>query len=552
MAQYRKLDAPMLVAKRESNRPSIDPTVIMEARLAQVRQKKAERLARQSAKQPEQLDPKSAPIPVRKVDVPDVVSEIQSHKKRLEDRMKAHELELAERTRLSQKVRVIEESAAESIAKDAEARIQSQKDEFDDETLKISLQLVFKKQIVHRERLYFSLWSSRSQFQSKAFKRAASFSNFRKQSSAFSYWRGRFRAIQHENELRCMERQLRRDKQMEDTAQKIVAQKLLFKAITRWRSRFRASIELKVIEEQHQKRRALIVNNVEIEVVEELHDSPKKRCLKIPKAKIAPVKTDPKIEAMQKRADAQKAKKIEKAQKEADAIQKVEEERIKIEMEQQRKKRIDHREFLQKEKHKREEQKNREIEFKVVLARKAFCEKQSLLFRQRRLGLNHFRSWSKIVFVRNQFEKTAEMCYQRHLLLSALISFHLHARQTQMQREIDATRFYQERIMRIALVTWWHIREETMEKASQLWAISSQLRLRRIWKGIQSERKRRRSKKYNMVALWRNRRILRLCFKAWPTGCQLIRRDDERDHARQDLMSRAMQYLEELNSDSFE
>jgi hypothetical protein len=46
VAQYRKLDARMMVAKKQTMRPSVDPMLIMEARLTRVREMKAQRLER--------------------------------------------------------------------------------------------------------------------------------------------------------------------------------------------------------------------------------------------------------------------------------------------------------------------------------------------------------------------------------------------------------------------------------------------------------------------------------------------------------------------------
>jgi hypothetical protein len=547
IAQYRKLDAPMMVAKRESTRPSTDPTVIMNARHAVIRQKKAERLERTAAKQSEPTPLK--PIGNRKVEVPDVDREIEGLQKHVKDRMRAHDAELAERTRISQKVRGIEESAAESIAKEAEARVRAEKDEFEDEVLMMRLKLAFRKQILRGERRAFSIWSSRSQFQSIAFTRAALFSNFRRQCTAFACWRGRLRAVQHEKELMCMERALRREKQMEDTAKRMFTHKALFKYVAKWRARFRASIELKVVSEQHQKRRALIAAAA-IELPPDQQESPPKRVLKIPKAKVVPLKTDPKVEAMQKREDARKAKQVEKAQKEADAAQKLEEERIRLEIEAKRKKRLEHRQFLEQEKLKREEMRARETEFETMLARKKYCENAAAAFRQKALARAHLRSWHKILFIQAQFERTAEMSHKKHMASLAFVALRSNAKQLQMERDLAAVTCHRDRVMRSALCAWLQIRDQTAGKERDVRQITGEILLCRTWKAIQTEQKRRRKKKYVAAALWRNRRMLRQCFKAWPVACECVRKETEREMARDDLMSKALQYLDELSSDS--
>jgi hypothetical protein len=69
------------------------------------------------------------------------------------------------------------------------------------------------------------------------------------------------------------------------------------------------------------------------------------------------------------------------------------------------------------------------------------------------------------------------------------------------------------------------------------------------WKKIQQERIQRRKAKFVKAALFRNRVLVRQCFRQWPIGCAAVKEEDARNHAREDLFSKALQYLEELSSD---
>jgi hypothetical protein len=545
LAQYRKLDAPMMVAKKQTMRPSVDPTLIMEARLARVREMKAQRLERVALK-PEP-EPKSRIA--RRVDVPDVDSEIRAHRERVANRLREKQQELEDRTRRSAKIRIIEEKVAESIAKETEAKLQAERNELDDESLRMRLQLLFRKQIIRRERQFFVSWASRSHFQSKAFQRAAVFGNFRRLSAAFSRWRARLRQVLHDREMLQLERELRREKQCEDTATRVYARKLAFKAMTRWRFRFRAALEKRVADEQHQKRRDVLVSRIVVQLESPRESPGKRQSPKIPKVKAAPVKTDPKFEAMAKRMEEQKAKRIEKAQREAEAAQAQEEEKIARDIEAQRKKRLEHRQFLETEKQKREDQQRRQIEYEKMIARKKYCEIASQKFRRHRLKLNEFRTWSMILLIRAQLNSRSEKHYQTHLQKAGFSALKWHCRSQQGDRDLAAQEFCQFRFLRARFLAWVEVRNRTWELQEQVAHVSDVARMRRVWRLMHEVRKKRRKARYVVAARHFDRFILRKCFKHWPVGCAVAREEDTRECARADLLSKALQYLDELSSD---
>ena len=561
VAQYRKLDAPMMVVKKETNRPSVDPTLIMEARRAHVKEMRAKRLERAANQQPK--DPKPVRTQRVKVDVPDVDSEIRQYKQRIADKIREKEQEIEDRRRRSLKIRAIEESAAQTIAKETEERLKAQKDEFDDESLKMRLQLVFKKQIIRKERHFFSVWSDKCHFQSKAFQRAALFSNFRRQAGFFAIWKSQLKRMQHKREMETLERQLRRDKQMEDAATNFNVRRTVFKALAVWRARYKAKIERKVIEEQHKKRRDLLITRIgpkpsgsptsspvkQAESPKQVESPRRVKHLKMPKTKITKLKMDPKVEAMAKRMDEQRAKRLEKVQKEAEAAQAAEEAKMKAEIEAQRKKRFEHRQFLEQEKKKREEQKQRQHEYEQQVARKKYCTKACSEFRLRRLKLNQFRQWNKIIVIRQRFEELAAEKYKRHLLQAALDNMTSWHQSQQNEREKRAIRFYSCRKTHTVFLAWLQLTNDTDELGNSVVDVCNYWREKRAFRRLVEVQRCRRKEKHAAAVQQGKRNLLRRCFKAWPVGCAAIREDEERENARADLMSRALQYLDELASD---
>jgi hypothetical protein len=61
--------------------------------------------------------------------------------------------------------------------------------------------------------------------------------------------------------------------------------------------------------------------------------------------------------------------------------------------------------------------------------------------------------------------------------------------------------------------------------------------------------KKRRRAKYITAARHCDKFMLRKCFRHWPAGCAVARGEDARECTRADLLSKALQYLDELSSD---
>ncbi|OHT06861.1 hypothetical protein TRFO_25037 [Tritrichomonas foetus] len=559
--QYRKLDAPMMVAKKETHRPSVDPTLIMEARLAHVKEMKAKRLERQAKKNANSTASQSQASSVYSVDIPDIESEIQSHRNRVAERMKEKQKEIDGRIRRMQKIKVIEENVAQVIALENEERIRVEKIEQQyEDALQMKLQLLDKNQQLRKTRKFFTLWTSECNFHSDTYKKAAVLSNFRCKSAMLSVWKSRLRKKIQEREVNKLERLLRRNKQLEATSEKMYIENTLRKSLTKWRIKYKASIEYKIIEEQHKKRRDLILKKInfveenENEIGEpqqiEEPQKPIKKSLKMPKTKIKQIKPNSRMEAMAKRMEEQRLKNLKKAQKEAEEISNKEEEELKQQMEMQRKKKQEHRQFLEKEKIKREEIKKKQMEFEREAQRRKYCEKASQEFRLKWLKLNQLRQWRKILVMREDFEKIAEKNYHNHLLKVAINSMILFSHKQRNIRNHKAEIMFNQYIQRIFLMKWNLRFNNIQEISARVEAVSNKWRVRKALRKLFEEKKKKRKGKYMLASQHANRYILRKFFNAWPIGCEIIREEEERENNRQDLMSKALKFLEELSSDS--
>lgn len=574
MAVYRKLDTPMMVAKKiETDRPSVDPTLIMEARRKHILEMKAQRLERQAAKQM-QIPTKKAPPKVGlppKVSLPDIDGDIKSYKERIAQKTAEKIKELEEKNRQSIQIRAIEESAQQSIAKEEKKQIKKQKKlekkskEINEEAMKQQLQLLYKTLRLRLIRRYYTLWSSRCSYHSQNYKRAAAFNNFQKMTQCFSFWRSRYYRRKHERELDELESRLRKDKQMEEAAINFYVRHQMQKSFVRWTSRYKAQIEMKIIEEQHKKRRALLINKIEEKQQQiqnqteenqtnseksSVSSSPPRKSM-IPKSKPKPLKVDPRIEAMEKRAEEQRKKKLEKAAREAQLAEKEEEEKAKLQIEEQRKKKLEHMQFLEKEKKKREEQQKMQEEFEKALQRKKYIQTASKEFRLRRIVYNQFKCWEKILNIRIQLEEKSERFREDKLLSYGLLAFRMNQKDNEDERTAKAQEFYAENITRKAFLGWLYLRNVTATKFFNCQKMHNKYLLHSTLHAIIVEKRKRQKAKFMAAVQQMNRSIMRRCFRAWPEGCAAVRDDERRAKDREDLMAKALQMFDELSDDDF-
>lgn len=556
--KYRKLDAPMMVAKKVTNRPSVDPTLIMEARLAHVKEMKAKRIERMESKSSNSVTSSSQTSSVISVDIPDIDAEINSHRMKIKERMKEKQKELNERSRRTQKNKVIDENMAILIAQENEDKIKAEKNiGLDPEIAKNLIQTFRKYQILLQKREFFSKWVFECNFKTKTYQKAEKLSQFKKKSAYFSYWKSKLRRKQQEKEVSKLERQLRHEKQLELIADQKYVNKLLRISLIKWKVKYMTSIEYKIIEEQHKKRRDFISSRVDfdkidIDLPKEKEDNKKienPKTLKIPKAKIKKIKPNQKFEAMTKRMEEQKAKKLEKAQKEAEEIAFKEEKSYKQKMEIQRKKKEEHRLFLEQEKLKREEIKKKQEQFQKDAERKKYCEQISQNFRLKKLKSNQFSQWKKILAIKNQFDFMAEKHYVHHLASSSIKALIIYSIEKKSQRDSSSVSKFNCIVLQKYFFNWINEFNKFKKIESQITFISNKWRMRRTFRILLEEKKKRRKTKYSIAVRHSNRVLLRKFFNAWPIGCQNLQNEEERESNRQNLMLKALQLLEDISSD---
>jgi len=553
---YRKMDTPMMVAKKmTSNRPSVDPTLIMEARREHLNEMKAERIKRAEEKKKEK---NQNPIlqPPKHVDVPNVDNEINGYRSKVKQKLDEKQKELEERRRKSIQIKKIEESAALSIANEEKSKIRSTSNDpkYDTESLKLRIQLLHAQLRFRNIRNFFVMWTTRCSFQSKAFHSAQYLSNFHRISGAYSYWRSRTRNKIHSRELDRLEERLRREKQLETTANHLYTRNAMFKSITKWKSRYREIIEFKIIEEQHRKRREVLINRISRSPPkQQISDCIPQRNKAEEKPKQAkPIQVDPKFVAMEKRNEEKRMKMIEKAQKEAQASEAAESERLKIEIEEDRKKKLEHRQFLEMERNKREEQKKRVEEFERKIQRKKYCQHVSVQFREKCLKSRLLGIWKLIIVIRKQQEFSSENTYLNKLKFKALKAI----KNNQVTAELDKDQYgldhFNCRLLRFSLLSWFSVVNQTKEKGLRTQELYQKTLQKNILSLLRAIRRKRIKKRILIACTHYQRNLLKRVFKGWPEGCAIVIEEEKREEERQNLLKRALSMLNSLSDSDIE
>lgn len=560
---YRKLDAPMMVTKKISERPSVDPTLIMEARRQHVVEMREKRLERQfiKANTPKPLQP-ADPV---KVEIPNIDTDVKSYKQRLTERIAAKQKELDDKKRQSMQIKAIEESVQRTIANEAkqkakeiekEAKVKAQQNE----QLKLRLELLYRAQSLRFYRIYFSIWSGRCIFKSQAFERATTISNFQKKSYAFSRWRKSYIQRIRQKDIEKLEQRLRLERYMEDESNRLRNKNLLHNHFVKWKARYKTSVEMKILEEQHKKRRELLINRIEEKIIEadklerkkKLSADPSPKTNKtIVQQKSKPIKIDPKAVAMEKRQEEMKQRKLEKLQKEALASQEAEQQKIKLELEEQRKKRNEHRAFLESEKKKREEQHRAQLEYEKCVQRKKYIDIASKEFRITQIQRNAIRQWSKINEIKKTFSANAIKTYICSLLKKAFKSLICNMNTANQEREDKALYFFYNNSVRYFLLSWTYFHQTFIDREGNLNKVSNMFCMKKHFNIIIEERNKKRKARLVQATHHFNKQVLRRFFKAWPEGCAALREEERRERDRQALMCKAIKMFDELTDDDF-
>lgn len=554
-SKYRKLDAPMMVAKKFTNRPSADPTLIMDARLTRIKEMKAKRIRRMENNASSSASNRSQTSSAILVDIPDIDAEINLHRTKIAEKMKEKQKELSERSRRTQKNKAIDENMAILMAQESEDKIKTeQKIKKDDEMIKNLSRIFHQFQDLLNKRTYFTKWVFECNFETKAYQEAVKLNYFRRKLAFFACWKNKLRRKLQEREVSKLERQLRHEKQLESIADQKYINKLLRKSLIQWKIKYKTSIEYKIIEEQHKKRRYFITSSIRFDQYE-INTSDNKdenktignhKKMIIHKTKISKIKPNQKFELMAKRMQEQKAKKLEKVQKEVEEFALKEEKIYKHEI--QRKKKEEHRLFLEQEKLKREEVKRKQDQFQKSVQRRKQCEQISQNFRLNKLKSNQFNNWKKILEIKSHFESVAEDHYYHHLASSSIKALKHYSNEKRNQRDLSSIDKYN----KFVLHNFFYILVDEFTKFKKfelnIIFISNRWRMRRVFQTLFEEKKKRRKAKYSMAVQHSNKAILRKFFRAWPYGCKIMQNEEERENNRQNLMLKALQFLDEINS----
>lgn len=559
VARYRKLDMPMLVAKKKENIVCVDHNAQMEARLLHVKEMKAERMKRQAA-QP--LQPPSPPkLRQEKINIPNIDDEIRRHRSEVNTRVDRKQKELVQRQRKSQKLNQIADLAVESVmrkrAENTDAKYIERK--YDYESLNMQLQLYHKNYIIRQERRFFHHWTNKCQFHTQAYEKAEVLCNFKIQSSFFSLWKIRQKQSKQKRELREIETRIIHEKRLEEISRSMYYRNTLHKYINLWITKFKAHVEYRKAQAEIQKRRELLTQSPkntprtpkQPQSPSQESPPPKgSRPLKIPKIEITKLKTDPKIEAMAKRMEENKNARIEKLRKKAEEEKQLKEEKKKLEEEEAKRKRIEHLNYLKLQKEQRELDAQNKLEMERQIERMKWCKSSAIRFRKRHLCFFHLEQWKKVLSMEHNYEIMANRQYENHLEKVAFKSIKIFNLSQKSEKELIAIKHYKEILSRTFLILWYNQHLGTLSLEHGIRNMCMRWKLRRGFDMLISEKKRRRKEAIKAAEVHAQFTLMKKTWNAWPIGCAAAKDEDEREKYRDNLYSKALKLLDDLSSDS--
>ena len=151
--------------------------------------------------------------------------------------MKEKQRELDERAKRNENNKIIDENVQLTLAQ--EKLLNSKTTIKDKSKIKEQVDRLTQSQNLHKKKVWFSVWVSECTFQSQSYNKAAKLNNYRRKVSAFSVWKNKVRRKQQEREVTILERQLRKEKQLESTADKIYRNSLVRNSYLRWKIKYR-------------------------------------------------------------------------------------------------------------------------------------------------------------------------------------------------------------------------------------------------------------------------------------------------------------------------
>jgi hypothetical protein len=366
-------------------------------------------------------------------------------------------------------------------------------------------------------------------------------------------WRSRLQAVQRDRERSAIELELRHVKYVTETANRLFIRKTQFKALSTWRARFKASTELKRAQEDARRRRELVERITPVSAgIERSRDVPKRSPIvkRSPKRqKVANVEADPRTEAMAKRMQEQRAKALEKAQKEAEAAHEAEEARIKEGVEAQKQKRLVHKKFLADQKAKRDEAAQRQVEAEIAAELLKSKEASLVCAMKQRLVSRHFRIFRSNHLSARERADLAAANYKRSLLRRGWIAFSANCTDMIEKRERCYLQRYDVVITGKALHKWALLLQNTARRKELVARRTDIARLGLAWNQISRRFLERQQEREHLVEISRMNLMIRRAFGNWTNAFKLSREEGARKRTRDELMSKALQYLDDLNSD---
>ena len=486
-----------------------------------------------------------------------------------------------------------------------------QNDSNDERVIQMRLQVFIKNEIIRQKRYFFAKWIDRCRFQTQTFKKAAVLANFRILSRSFSLWNQRLHSIQQKRELDQLETKLRERKSKDQLIQNHFKKNRIRKFFSIWRIKYKTQIEFQIAEARKKKRLEIVAlqlnnsnnnnrnknlnqnqksnqdhvrritvrhstqpshhfNKQQNQDLDDLivtnsnqarpseqnqqiknspSNSPNRGNVHNPPKKVKKIKIDPKIEAMEKRSEEQKQKRLEKLQKKAEEERELREKKIKEEEEKLKKKRIEHLKELEKEKKIREDERKKQIETEKAKERLKYITDTSEKFRTKMVKLNAFREWKKIINIKKNFVKMAVNFHSKKLKQKVFLSFQLNVNMEEKERFLIANKFYTKHLKLNYFNHWFSIHEEIKSKELKAFQLHQKMLLKSSLNKMKVVRKERKKKRFMEIQNALRLETMRRVFKAWTVGCAAIREDEEREEERNNLLSKALKYLDEISSD---
>ena len=165
-----------------------------------------------------------------------------------------------------------------------------------------------------------------------------------------------------------------------------------------------------------------------------------------------------------------------------------------------------------------------------------------------KLKSNQFNNWKKILEIKSHFESVAKDHYYHYLASSSIMALKHYSNEKRNQRDLNSIDKYN----KFVLQNFFYILVDEFTKFKKIELniilISNRWRMRRVFQTLFEEKKKRRKAKYSMAVQHSNKVILKKFFRAWPFGCKIMQNEEERENNRQNLMLKALQFLDEMNS----